>query len=1053
MIVALFLASARAPARNEVLDELLEGVTEIGGPGSPGDVVAFGPDAFVVIAGAGEAPVVAAAQAGRGRVMVLGHGGYLGAGALAQADTGAFYRNALRWLSGGKRKPKVSCAGDEKLAEALDELGMRASPELALKQADVLILKPHERSDEELAALHAFVAKGGAIVTADTGWGWQQIHKGKVLRRDLPVNRLLLPYGLAIGAATVGKTGGAGYLTDPRPTHWAHARVAFEGLRDGTVEPENAPRAEARVRAALAALSDHEPSMQLAMRRWIEAGDAPDALTESYAEHGWRPLGLRLSSWYAMGPFHGGKSLKEALAPEKSLSLMKLDGPGPKLDATLRGVGGRVPWKRAVTSGDGLDIDVGEVRFDQLLTAPEKEADWTSRAAAYLYRSIDSDEDVELSLRLAGADGVRLWVNGELVSDRDRATEPEALVLQLRAGRNHLLAKVRNRSGVWSFRLREASNISQETVNGAVDRAIAWLLERQLVDGSWPHQRNYGVGYSAYTVYTLLKSGVDPDHPAVRRAMEYVIANEGEYTYAESCRILALVTYDRGAALEELQDAVDRLCSWQNPNGMYGYPQHPGGGGHAPDLSNTLYATLALRAAAARGARVHPRVWHGLLEGTLRCWENQGSSKARRENPSAGFSYRPGGKASGSMTVAAISVLAVARDALGENLDRREAAEVDHAIEVALTWVERHMTWMENPGATGWHFFFLYGIERVGALLDRDIIGGVSWYWAGAEFLVEQQAKDGEWKGVGGHGSPPVDTILSLLFLNKATAPSSGKRKISGRQVLTAKGDVHVQAVGNDPLDVWITGFGEEVRAELGDPPLVRGVRWIVRDANGAERVAAEVDGNVDRRAVMQRFEARLDFERSGTYEVVARVTALEPHEEQGFEPVPVELESPPMRISLAASAAAAAGGYARDAAHNLLRGATVASSTVAGGHTADKALDADHSSRWLCNPKDAAPTWTAKLDVAVVADRLLLSHALNQKREADRPQVASAEVRVNGSLLGTIELDPDPHLKGELALPTGLSVTELELRVLTTRGGDLGAVQVGFAEVELLAD
>src|SRR5271154_487273 len=62
---------------------LIQGIGELGAPGAPGGVCVFGPQAFAVIAGKDGKkallPVVAAARWEKGRVVALGHNGYLGA--------------------------------------------------------------------------------------------------------------------------------------------------------------------------------------------------------------------------------------------------------------------------------------------------------------------------------------------------------------------------------------------------------------------------------------------------------------------------------------------------------------------------------------------------------------------------------------------------------------------------------------------------------------------------------------------------------------------------------------------------------------------------------------------------------------------------------------------------------------------------------------------------------------------------------------------------------------------------------------------------------------
>ena len=61
--------------------------------------------------------------------------------------------------------------------------------------------------------------------------------------------------------------------------------------------------------------------------------------------------------------------------------------------------------------------------------------------------------------------------------------------------------------------------------------------------------------------------------------------------------------------------------------------------------------------------------------------------------------------------------------------------------------LENHFSPSKNDaGYQSWIYYYLYGIERVGALFDQDLIGGHNWYQDGARELVKWQAGDGHWQ-------------------------------------------------------------------------------------------------------------------------------------------------------------------------------------------------------------------------------------------------------------------------------------------------------------------
>jgi len=780
-------------------------------------VCAFGQDAFVVVVGKGDTPVVAGTYAGKGRVLVLGHNGYLGREALESADTGRLVRNGLRWLAGKRRSPRVACPGKPDLVRVLDDLGMRAVDQPGLDKVDCVVLDPGAAlSRERLAELRAFLEQGGGLLAASTGWGWQQLNTDLVLARDLPGNRLLVPYGLAFSTETVGTTGPLGFVTPGPPPALCHAGAAFEALCGGELEGERLERALGRLAAAVVCLPDHEPSLVLPLRNWLaEHGNEPALadLAEKNRARDWRPLTERWGEWSVAGPFASSKAdVTLALGPEKELSRMTAGGPGPDLEASWRARGTRVEWRALELRADGRELDVGEVNFAQALVPPtDKKGDWTARSAAFLYRRVELDEQREYALQIGSDDGARVWLDGELVLDREEALPVDEdridLVLRLAPGAHHLLVKVVNASGRWAFRMQPLTDpMGQGAIDAAIDRGVTFLMSLQQVDGSWAGEHAYGPGMSAYATYALAKSAVPLDHPAIRRGLAFVEANPANHTYSVSCVIQALLACRREGRPESVGRAVEQMLDFQESNGMWGYPIYPDGTGRPPDLSTTLYAALALRAAHLRGYDVDADVWNGMIAGALRCWNGEPGRGGKVEP--AGFSYRVKEKTTGSMTTAGVSVLAIAREALAGRVDRRLARDCEAALASGLGWIEQHLSWGENAGNKRFHMFWIYGVERCGNLLGRDVLGGTHWYRGGAKFLVERQNEDGSWEGATGDTHKTRDTILALLFLNRATRPTSGEGVERRLDVLAAEGperDVWVRATGTGPWNVWIS--------------------------------------------------------------------------------------------------------------------------------------------------------------------------------------------------------------------------------------------------------
>jgi hypothetical protein len=352
-------------------------------------------------------------------------------------------------------------------------------------------------------------------------------------------------------------------------------------------------------------------------------------------------------------------------------------------------------------------------------------------------------------------------------------------------------------------------------------------------------QAHYQMGASALCGLALLASGEVPQWRAIRdgkkdarpgavdaimafcRGRDTELAPSGSRTTYESGALLMFITeYYREPPVEVkpkghtqqspggknpcnlppeilnwLQDITTWLAGVQKETGGFGYP------GHREDLSNTQYALLGLRAARDCGAIVPVTVFEKALQMALR-WQEQDGPKVKRIIPSPdptsgpyvleagdrarGFPYLlVPHVATGSMTTSGIALLAIAHDALmrPKRLPRFDAAlenRTTRAIEDAFCWLDQNWTVAKNPGKTApnWHLYYLYGLERAGALAGRLVVGQHDWYVEGARHLVGMQKEDGRWStGALGNpgemeGSDVCDTAWALLFLKRATRPA-----------------------------------------------------------------------------------------------------------------------------------------------------------------------------------------------------------------------------------------------------------------------------------------
>lgn len=380
-----------------------------------------------------------------------------------------------------------------------------------------------------------------------------------------------------------------------------------------------------------------------------------------------------------------------------------------------------------------------------------------------------------------------------------------------------------------------------EAVNGAIERGVDFLLRSQNRDGSFGvdlnerglAQHDLRDGPCALAVYALLKCGLAPDHPALQRAVAFLLEGEPRHTYAVGMQIHALAALRDRAHAERLGELLGILLELQRHDG-WDYP-----GFDRADLSNTQIAALGLRAAHAAGLALPKGIWADLAEMALRHQEPavdvpvEGARPKRDAPRMAGFGYEPHWKPSASMTTAGITILGIAAEDPAR-VDRRLAARIDEARTLALAWLAHHYSIEGNPGGeAGWHHYYLYGLERVGAFCGVERIGAHDWYAEGAAQLLKEQRDDGGWRNDGRAAWPPApmgiaNTCFALLFLRKATLSGEARLRETLYALEGATTPVRLRVDAKATWTLWVTGFAPEVAA--GDL-LVERVEWWIAGA------------------------------------------------------------------------------------------------------------------------------------------------------------------------------------------------------------------------------
>jgi hypothetical protein len=336
-----------------------------------------------------------------------------------------------------------------------------------------------------------------------------------------------------------------------------------------------------------------------------------------------------------------------------------------------------------------------------------------------------------------------------------------------------------------------------------------------------PKNFQYGHGEETLVGLALIKAGVSPDHPLIRRIWSDLQRPDlppdsgAGTTYRDGVGLMFVEAMIHSPGWEPGEDAkvqawvrrvAEKLVAAGGERGRWGY----GAGGSYFDNSNTQYATLGLKAARLCGWKPDPTrgsmLWQAVLDHFLRAQEKDGppvqvkvqTGKADQSGVdyassvweksldsdydyqatamARGWSYvvsydqvlKPGriinagavsGGASLNMTIAGLTAIILARSEMG-SLRKEDEARTDQAIRDAMAWVQEHWT----GGADG---YGLYGIERLGVLGNLAKIGGHDWYRELAPGLATWALADNI--GPAAYGQC-AERAFWLLFLSRGTS-------------------------------------------------------------------------------------------------------------------------------------------------------------------------------------------------------------------------------------------------------------------------------------------
>lgn len=259
--------AAEPPSRQSLVAD----VPAISTAGVPGPLAVFGENAIVLAVGQDDKssvlPVAAAASWGKGRVVVLGHGGMIGDEALKHAGTSSFVTKAASWLN--PHSGSIGVFRNESLRGLLTNqkvttVNLEPGWHKELDKYAAVVVDSHSIGKDEREALKAYISKGGGLLTAGLGWGWMQLNPGKTIAEH-PGNLLLAEAGIVWCDGTLEPTGKQEFVIG-EVSPLVHASFAMQAMEEATTKANGKdaqvpPQAAKTLVAALTAIPSDDPLM------------------------------------------------------------------------------------------------------------------------------------------------------------------------------------------------------------------------------------------------------------------------------------------------------------------------------------------------------------------------------------------------------------------------------------------------------------------------------------------------------------------------------------------------------------------------------------------------------------------------------------------------------------------------------------------------------------------------------------------------------------------------------------------------------------------------
>ncbi|MFI5458760.1 MAG: hypothetical protein ACHRXM_25310 [Isosphaerales bacterium] len=390
--------------------------------------------------------------------------------------------------------------------------------------------------------------------------------------------------------------------------------------------------------------------------------------------------------------------------------------------------------------------------------------------------------------------------------------------------------------------------------------SVAAQQERAVLSGVQYLKGHAGApaGQSAMIALALMKAEVPHSDPVVQACLAKVRSRfttssyepelgDGPGTYEAAAAVMALSTEDAAENRGYLGIIAAYLIGRQNGNGSWDYRTRTAG-----DTSISQYAVLGLWEAENAGVDVPPSVWDRAAGWYMSVQSGPGSWNYHRDEPQNAETCAMTAAGVGSLLICqrqldrhrqarrGTSTLLSSLVTEGQQADYRPStsnSQLDQAIKRGMSWLGANFA-PANAAVTGQTpYYMLYGVERIGALADRQTLGRVDWYAKGRDFVLSTQHADGSWHSM--HGVE-MNTVWAILFLTKSTAKTIRRIEIKRLGAGTLLGG---RELPKDLSSMTVAG-GRVVSRPMNGA--IEGMLAVLEDPR-AEQADAAVAGMVER--------------------------------------------------------------------------------------------------------------------------------------------------------------------------------------------------------------